>query len=484
MNSGDEEQRMSGHSEHKQPTKYSRLIGDIFIFALGNLGSKVILFFMVPLYTNCLTREEYGTSDLVFTVAQLLVPFVSLVIFDAVLRFGLAKDADRDTVLKSSLAVIMAGSLLTIALTPACQLYLPLAPWKWYLCLYVILTMVGNVEMNYLKLIDRNKAYAAISILHTLVLAIANVLLLTRFDWGIRGYLLSTILGSATTVILAFFAGNIASAVGRGTVDKALLTQMVRFSAPLILNNVSWWVIQSSDKLMIEAMVGAAALGLYTAATKIPSLINVIISFFSQAWGISSVREFETTNEMDFYSDVFVSYSFIGFGAAVCINTIVKPFMSVYVSAEFADSWRFVPLLLVSASFSTVASYFGSLYGALKKSVNNMRTTLTAALINIVVNYAGIRLLGVWGAIIGTVTAYIVLALYRMLDVLRYIKFDPRWRVFLFNALLALTQAVFVTLDLHIWAVSLAAIFLFALVNHQTLARLASISVGLIRRKR
>ena len=71
--------------------KYKALFKDTIIFAIGNLGSKMILFFLVPLYTNYLTTEEYGTADLIFTVAQLVVPVVSLTIYDAVIRFGLDK---------------------------------------------------------------------------------------------------------------------------------------------------------------------------------------------------------------------------------------------------------------------------------------------------------------------------------------------------------------------------------------------------------
>lgn len=468
--------------EENKLSKYKRLVGDTLIFAIGNLGSKVILFFLVPLYTNYLSQEEYGISDLVFTVAQLIVPFVSLVIFDAVLRFGLAKEANKENVLKSSFVILTIGSIITVLITPLFSFYKSLAEWRWYLCLYVILTMIGNVELNYLKVISKNKAYAVISILHAAILALSNVVLLTICHWGIKGYLLATILGSATTAVLGLYAGEVVITLRKGRLDKTLLKEMVVFSAPLILNNVSWWVIQSSDKIMIEAMVGVAALGLYTAATKIPSLINVIISIFSQAWGISSVREFESSNDKNFYSEVFVSYSVIGFGAAVCINTIVKPFMAVYVSNEFAESWKFVPLLLVSAAFSAVASYFGFLYGALKKSTNNMKSTLFAAVINIIINYLCILQFGVWGAIIGTVIAYIALAFYRMFDVLKFIRFDIKWKCYLANCIIVLCQAILVSLDFYIYVVSVLAIFLFCLVNNRVIIKIIKTMLRLIRR--
>ena len=141
--------------------------------------------------------------------------------------------------------------------------------------------------------------------------------------------------------------------------------------------------------------------------------------------------------------------------------------MSIYVSDAFSESWRFVPLLLVSAAFSAVASYFGSLYGALKKSVNNMLSTLCAAIVNIIVNYLCIHWFGAWGAIIGTVTAYIILAFFRMIDVLRYIKFDPKWRTFIINIVIVLAQAILVSQDFHIVIVSVVAMGLFVAINRK-----------------
>ena len=71
--------------------------------------------------------------------------------------------------------------------------------------------------------------------------------------------------------------------------------------------------MQSADKLMVEFFISSAALGLYTAASKIPALINVITSIFSQSWGISSIKEYDTTKEESFYSNVFRLFSFTVF---------------------------------------------------------------------------------------------------------------------------------------------------------------------------
>ena len=328
--------------------------------------------------------------------------------------------------------------------------------------------------MNYLKVMDRNKLYAAFSILQTFILAVMNVLLLAGFHMGIRGYLVSYIAANLVLVVLLLTAGGIGKAYLRGAFDRHLAGQMLRYSSPLILNNVSWWVIHSSDKMMIEWMVDAAALGVFSVAAKIPALINVIISFFSQAWGIASTREMESGNDTKFYAQVFHAYQLVT--CAVCIGfvSIVKIFMQFYVGAAFQDAWRYVPLLLASAVFSSAASYYGSMYKALKKSVNNMCTTLLAAGTNILVNYLFILRAGVWGAVIGTVVSYFLLAVVRAADVGRSIKMNIAWGRIAANWSIMMIQAVAVSMDFHVWTVSAAAAAGFIAINYRDAVRLTA----------
>lgn len=463
--------------------KYLTLIKDIFIFALGNVGSKLILFLMVPLYTNYMSTEEYGTTDLVFTVSQLAIPVVSLVIFNGVYRFGLMRTEGRSDVLLCGLTVIGAGSIVTVCITPLFGLYDELSQWEWYLCVYMILSMLDSVVMNYLKISGRNKIYAGISVLRTFITALLNVALLVWGGMGIRGYLLASIGGAAFTSIAAFAAGRLWRELKHARLRKDLLLQMIAYSAPLVLNNISWWAIQSANKLLIELMLGVSVLGVYTVATKIPSLINVITTIFGQAWGLSASREIETTKDTSFYSNVFSIYQMVSFGAAIALIAITKPFMNIYVGEDFQEAWRYVPPLLVSASFYSVGSYFGTMYGALKKSVNNMLSTVLGALINIGVDLLLIPVVGVWGAVAGTVCAYIVIAAVRTVDVLRYIKIKVNIGALVCNGVIALTQAVLVAADIHIYLVSAVAAVLFLFVNRKELLSMLQMAKTKILRK-
>lgn len=452
--------------------KYLRLVKDTGIFALGSLGSKLILFLLVPLYTNCMTAAEYGTADLVFTVAQLVMPFVSVVIFDSVIRFALATNENTANVLRAGLTVCGIGSIAMVLATPLIGLYKAVSGWEWYLSVYVMLTMCGSCLMNYLKATDQNRLYAFLSVLQTLILAVCNVAFLLLSDKGIQGYLLSTCLSALVPVVCPLVFGGAAHALLISVFDSSLLKRMLAYSVPLILNNVSYWVIQSLDKVMLGAIAGATALGIYTVATKIPSLINVITSIFSQAWGISSVREAESSNNERYYSNVLKAlYTFV-FGATIMIVAMIKPFMSIYVGSGFGDSWRYVPLLLVAAAFGSIASYYSSLYGAFYKSVNNMLTTLLAAVVNAAMNACLIPFTGIWGAVVGTIVAYAAMMISRMIDAERYIHLDIDLRRFAFTVVIMVAHAVLVSAGCGTPLLSLVSISCFVLVNVKPLLKI------------
>ena len=145
----------------------------------------------------------------------------------------------------------------------------------------------------------------------------------------------------------------------------------------------------------------------------------------------------------------------------------------------FSRCLRYVPLLLVSAVFSSISSFYGSLYGALKKTVNNMLSTLSSAVINITINYVLIPLVGLWGAVIGTVAAYFFVAMYRMFDVRRYVYIEIDWTNYIINCFIVFIQAILVSMNLYVYAVSFMASIAFLINNFKYFKKIKFKNSGL-----
>ena len=76
-------------------SKYKYLLKNFGLFGLSSFLPKVLTFVMVPLYTACLSTEDYGVADFMSTTISLLLPILTVNIQDAVLRYSMDEKYDR-----------------------------------------------------------------------------------------------------------------------------------------------------------------------------------------------------------------------------------------------------------------------------------------------------------------------------------------------------------------------------------------------------
>ena len=293
------------------------------------------------------------------------------------------------------------------------------------------------------------------TVVQSLTLVSLNLIFLVFLKIGVEGYLISTIGANMFVTVISFFAVNMHKDLCKASFDKNLMKEMIKYSAPLVISDISWWIIHSADKMMIEAMIGAACLGIYSVAAKLPALINVVTTIFTQAWRLSSIREYDSSNDVSFYTNVFKYLFIVMFGASIVIVSIIKPFMKLYVSDHFFEAWKYVPLLILAATYSAFAYYTDSMYSAIKISSHVMWTTMLSAIINIAINYILIPRIGILGAVLGTFLSYFFVSIARMIDVWRYVKINYSLNKFIPLAILTLIHCSLVTIDWHICIVSL-----------------------------
>ncbi|WP_050498002.1 hypothetical protein [Oenococcus oeni] len=172
--------------------RYKNLLGNSVVFAVGNLGSKLITFLLVPLYTYVLTKSQYGTVDVLTTTVSVLAPIASLDIFDAVFRFIMDKSENDKSVFTNGILVTLYSASLMLIVCPVLLFFkVPLAmPFLIILLLNVLLSIL----QNFIRGIGFVKIFALTGILNALVLGLSNILFLVIFKFGIQGYLFSIIL--------------------------------------------------------------------------------------------------------------------------------------------------------------------------------------------------------------------------------------------------------------------------------------------------
>ena len=330
------------------------------IFAVGNMGTKLISFFLVPLYTNVLSTDQYGVADFVHTICMVLAPVIVLNIGESVMRFALDRDADYDEIMSIGV-VLFAGSLIVgLAIIPITRCIETISDYAVYIYLYTVGLAGSQVLLCYLRGKEQLVEYAIGSIVQTAGIAGFNILFLLVLDQGLHGYFKAYIIASAITMIYAFFAGRVINVMRHMSFNLALAKEMINYSIVLIPNTFMWWIINSSDRVLVTALLGAAANGIYAVSYKIPSVVSVIASIFNQAWGYSAIHEDESEDRDRYSNAVYKGLIAVSVTSGIALLFVMKPLMDIYVEGSYYEAWRYTPFLIIGNVFMTTGTFLAS----------------------------------------------------------------------------------------------------------------------------
>lgn len=441
------------------------LFKNTVIFALGNFSTKLIAFFLVPFYTYVLTTEEYGVINLIFTLATLIGPFLMVNLQDAVRRFALESNADHKAILSIEWGVIIVGHLFGLLLIPLAKMYAPISSYSLELYFYIVSLSANTIFLEYLRGIEKMKAYSICSVLSSLIIAVLNIFFLTRMQLGVSGYFLAYIIAFTFSSLIAIIIGKQYTVFREWKWDKTLFRNMIKFSIPMIPNSLLWWVSSSSDHIMVTHFINAAANGIYTVSYKIPTLISTVSNIFMQAWQISAIKENDSKDNDDFSNIMFDGYIrfitlFTGF-----LLVIIKPFMYIYVNPSFVEAWKYTPFLIIGYAFSTLGTFVGTPYYVYKDMKGNMFSASSGAIINVILNAILIPTLGIQGAAIATCFSYIVVFIYRVFDTRKYVilNFKKKEYVAFLSGILILSALCYVDIQWKIFIMLIIYAYLIVL---------------------
>lgn len=403
-------------AENTNSSGYKDLAKNTAIFAVGSFGSKVLSFLIVPLYTYVLTTEEYGRIDLFTTAISLLIPFITLLIQEALLRFLMGKEVSPKTAVNNCWLIFLCGAVVSILLAPALNIIFKFDEYMWLFIVILILNSFTQIFSQYFRATGRNVAFTVNGIIVTAVLLSSNVLFLVVFHLGMRGYFYSMLLSQAMSAIHIIAFGKILRDISFKDIDLGILKEMLKFCIPLIPNTLMWWIMSAGDKYIINYFLGDSANGLYSLAMKVPTVVSMVYTIFYQAWQMSAIEAKNRKDEKNFYSNVFKITN--GLLAVLIVGVIfsVKPIYVIAMSEAFAPAWKYVPLLAIATFFNCCASFFGVVYTVSKKSHMAFFTTFVGAVVNLFFNFILVRRMGLYGIAVGTALGYFAVTIMRIKD--------------------------------------------------------------------
>ena len=422
--------------------KGKKLITNTMLFTINAIGSRLMVFLLVPLYTHYMTNSEYGVGDLVYSTVTILLFIGTLKINASVIRFAGSKDYDSREVFNNAMFIIIISSLIiALCIVPVVMLF-NLSRYFYYIPFIYFISGVRDIGAQYCKATGKTKIYAIEGVVSSALVLVFSLIFLVLLRMSIHGYLIAVLISHALSLPLLYYFGEIQVGWNGYKVRNTCMKEMLDYSIPLVPNSLSWWVVQLSDRYMVAGFISTAANGIYTIAYKIPSMMGVLTDIFIQAWVLSTIEEYDGERDFSGFSKVYACFEtllFIMSSLVICFN---RPIAYILYGSEFYEAVHYSPLLVFALLFNNLQAFFGCFYNAAKKTKQLLYSSVGAAITNVALNLFLIPVIGIYGAIISTCISYLMIAVLRIIGSRKYVAFKIQYSYLVCNSIILLVQAI------------------------------------------
>ena len=404
--------------------KNKELVKNTIIIFIGKFCTQFITLLLLPLYTHFLSTEDYGYIDLIQTYLTFFIPLILLKIDAGIFRFLIdarKSEEEKNKIITNGIFIVFVELIISTILFAIAV--------KIFLIKYSILIVMNLISLSVLTFllqivrgIGKNNQYSFSSIIAAIVTIVLNLIFLVGFHKNGKYVLIASLISNIICTIYLLIANKILKNVKIKYIDKKLIKDLLKYSIPMIPNELSWWIVHVSDRTIISYALGVAANGIYSVSCKFSNILSSIFNIFNLSWQESAALHINDTDKDEFFSNVInkVFNLFICFciGILACLPFVFE----LLIKDSYREAYKYVPILLLANIFSVLIGLIGSIYVAKKMTKEVAKTTMIAAIINLTIDIALIKVIGIYAAAISTLVSYMLLAIYRYIDVQKYVK--------------------------------------------------------------
>lgn len=345
------------------------------IYGLGTILPRFLNYFLTPVLTYAFAAAEYGINGELFAYISFLNIIFTYGMETTFFNFY-TKNENKEEVYNTSLLMLLGSSvvmgviLIFLSPTIAESLSTPNATYLPEFIIWCVLIIVSDAIMAipFAKLRSDNQPlkFSLLKIINVVINAGLTVFFVmvckpayengeTNFfatiynpEIGIGYCFLSMVIANGITLLLLGkqFAGI------QFKINKELLSQMLKYTWPLIILGLAGMVNETLDRIILKKLTvdkdaAQVAQGIYSACYKIAILMTIFIQafrfaaepfFFNQAKDKNSKKVYALVMK---YFVIFCSFLFLG-------TMMNMEWIKYFVDEEYRTGLKVVPILLMA----------------------------------------------------------------------------------------------------------------------------------------
>lgn len=384
----------------------------VFWFTFVGFLQRGISIITTPIFTRVLSTEDYGMFSVFNAYYNVIVIVATLYLHQGVINNAFVKNSASNEKIVSalqSLSLTVSSGFFILAMLFRNQLStlmgLPVT--------VIVLMFLGfmfsepyHIWVIYKRYQFDYKNPVIISVIISVLTPLIGVIAIMSTD-GNQG--VARIVSYVSTYIIMpgilFYIVNYRKS--QTFYDKKLWTYALSFNIPLIGHYLSETLLNQTDRIMINAYLGTSEAGIYSVAYSVASLFTI----FSSALNTAFVPwTFQKLSKKEYKSIAKVGYIVLGFLVVVLSIMIMFAPEIVYLLAgsKYTGAVYLIPTLSASVFFGYMYQLFSRVELYYEKKSYTVISTVSAALLNIVLNVWWIPLFGYAAAGYSTLISHIL----------------------------------------------------------------------------
>ncbi len=437
-----------------------KILGKHFItYGVGIYLTKMIGFFMIPIYTTYLTRADYGVLELLDLTMYVVGMIVAMGITNSIIRFysDCETDEQKAAVVSTAFfailsATIVINGLLVFFSGPISRLIFSTGGESTYspdqLSFFVkivacsgIFDILSFIGVAYLQAEKKSSIYTMTSVGRFIIAVSLNILFIVGMGLGVLGVLYSQIISNF--LFLAAIT-TIARRRLRLRFSTEYAGRMIRYGAPLIISTLSMFIIHFSDRFFLERFTGLSVLGVYSLGYKFALVLPALFyAPFELIWNAQMFDLYKNGDEGRRTINYYYKYMLVFSLLFVTVYSLgVKDLIFIMADEKFHEAYKVVPVLLLAFMFIGLASISSAGIFFVKKTIYRGLANVYGAVVALAGYFFLIREYGYWGAVITTLLAFFVR--YVSLSIYSQRFYPLRYEPLLYFRMIVVSAAAFV----------------------------------------
>jgi O-antigen/teichoic acid export membrane protein len=381
-------------------------------YTAASIISKLIAVALLPLYTRHLSLDDYGAAELLFAAVVSASIVIRLGLIEAVLRFYYREDENPAAIVGATFAGLFwaATALALVALPFAGPLSEALlgesAPGLVRIAIggLWVATMFEYL-LALFRLDERARAYFVTTIANVLATIGLTVVLVVGAGDGARGLLVGSYVTGAVFVLAMIFVQRRRLTL---RIDRPLLRRLLRFGLPTMPAEVSLYLLNFVDRLIIVQVKGLGEAGLYSLAVKFAQAVNVLVRGFQLAWPplAYSIRDDDEARRT--YATVITLFLAGCTWLVVGLWLLSQYLLRIFAAPEFFGAYEVVGLIAAAVTLYSLYMVMVVILGRTGRTEYNLPAAIAALVSNVALNLILVPPLGIVGAGLALVASYLV----------------------------------------------------------------------------